>query len=467
MPAKLWYFLSLLWLLPSVALPQCGFNNDYLTDGTPFACPGTFTSFCVFGGEYLSVSVEEGNEYVFSTCNAFEFDSQLTLFDGSGTTVLDFNDDFCGVQSQIGWTATYTGVVNIVLDAFPCSDLPICMQLDIECSPSGATGNGCNTDVILCQNTAGPFFFGAPGPDVSTCLDWFSTSQFAYILLNITTSGPLNLLIDGNAASGFLDVAVFNIPDGVPACQAIQNNANQIGCNYALFSSGCNQFGTSFPCPSTVPSPLVLAGQTIMIVVEDWQNGPSSTFNLQLGPPPNAQSGPANPAISPLGPLCTSATAVQLNVSDAGGLWSGPGTTATGLFTASSAGIGVHTIHYSIGQPPCQASSSTIIQVVAQPEATASILEPWLCQGEQGVIQFTGTPGSTVQFTVNGGATQSIVLNDLGLASYSTTGLTSAAVIDILSITLPGPPPCSAASTQPNLNIMVGTLPETDPIIHD
>jgi hypothetical protein len=467
MVAPLRLCLALCLCAPLCALGQCAFNNDFITDATPPVCPGSFSSFCVWGGEYLSVSVVQGNEYTFSTCNSFAFDSQLTLYDASGSAVLDYNDDFCGLQSQIEWTATYTGVVNILLDAFPCIDLPLCMQLDVNCTPSGASGNGCNTDVILCQNSAGPFAFGTPGPAVSTCLDWFSTSQFAYILLNITTTGPLNLLIDGNSNLGFLDVAVFNIPDGIPACQAIQSTANQLGCNYADFSSGCNQFGTTFPCPSSVPSPIVSAGQTIMIVVEDWQNGPSSTFNLQLGPPPNAQSGPANPAIAQVGPFCATATPVQLNVSDAGGLWTGPGTSTTGLFTPSAAGVGVHLIQYSIGQPPCQATSSTTIQVVSQPTAAAVVADPWLCPGEQAAIAFTGTPGAQVQFTINRGSTQAVTLNSIGQATFTTSGLLAATVVDIVSVTLPGPPPCTVLSTQSNLNITVGAIPATTPIIND
>src|SRR5690606_27386405 len=129
---------------------------------------------------------------------------------------------------------------------------------------------------ICTPGTAGPFGFVNPGAAVSTCLDWFGPNT-GYILLNITSSGPLNMLINGNATTGFLDVAVFNIPNGVAPCTAIQNTANQIGCNYASASSGCNQFGTSFPCASSVPAPMVSAGQTLMIVVENW-SGSSSTF---------------------------------------------------------------------------------------------------------------------------------------------------------------------------------------------
>jgi hypothetical protein len=221
-------------------------------------------------------------------------------------------------------------------------------------------------------------------------LDWYGISQFAYILINVTTSGPLNLLIQGDVPFGFLDVAIFNIPNGIDPCDAIQDSANELGCNYAGFSSGCNQFGNNFPCLSSVPSPNVTAGQTLMIVVEDWQNGASSSFNLQLGPPPNAQSGTATATILPAGPFCLNAPTTQLTAVDMGGIWSGPGTTSDGQFSASVAGIGTHEIDYAIGQPPCVASGNTTITVLNTPQAQITLSDDAICVGETVLLSASG-----------------------------------------------------------------------------
>ena len=191
----------------------------------------------------------------------------------------------------------------------------------------------CNTNTSICTaGNVGPFTFVTPGPWVSTCLDFFGPNM-GYIILHITTSGPLNMLIDGNSSSGFLDVAVFNIPNGQSPCTAIQNTSNQIGCNYASASSGCNQFGTSFPCSSSVPAPMVTAGQEIVIVVENW-SGSSSSFTMQLAPG-GAQTGLPNPAITPAGPFCVTSGSTQLIAADMGGTWSGPGVSSSGVFKSS------------------------------------------------------------------------------------------------------------------------------------
>jgi hypothetical protein len=457
--------LFIFWSFSNL-MAQCGFDNFYFTDLTP-ACPGTFSSACVFGGEYVSVSVIQNNIYTFSTCGFIAFDTQITVYDEFATTVLAYNDDFCGVGSEVTWVASYTGVVYVLVDEYFCFDNAICAELSVTCNGEQGGGSGCNTDVILCQNTGGPFFFGPPGNPVSSCLDYLNISQFAYIMVNITTTGFLNLLIEGNATTGFLDVAVFNIPNGVDACVAIQDLNNEIGCNYAIAFSGCNQFGTTYPCPSSVPSPFVTAGQTIMIVVEDWQDGASTQFNLQLGPPPNAQSGPANASITPMGPFCITSPPIQLIAQDLGGEWTGSGTSASGIFDPTAAGLGTHPINYSIGQPPCQALGNTTVTVVNAPVASAAAVDVSICQGENGAVIFNGTPSSIVNYNINGGAMQSILLNASGTATLNTAALTAGFTVNLISVTIPGPPPCTSPIVQPPVFIDVNPAPVISPVYHD
>jgi hypothetical protein len=204
---------------------------------------------------------------------------------------------------------------------------------------------------------AGPFTFNAPGAPVSSCLDFWGPG-YAYIILYITQSGPLNMLIDGDASSGFLDVSVFKIPDNSDPCTAISDPINEISCNYASAASGCNQIGTAFACPSSVPSPNVLSGDRLMIVVENW-SGASANFTLQLGALPSAQSGPGNATIDPVTTIVHEQTPpFQLTAADNGGMWSGDGVSALGMFNPTAAGAGTHTITYVLGSGICQTSST-------------------------------------------------------------------------------------------------------------
>ncbi|MCE3278176.1 MAG: hypothetical protein K0S44_367 [Bacteroidetes bacterium] len=282
----------------------------------------------------------------------------------------------------------------------------------------------CSTNASICTpGVAGPFTFVNSGPEVSSCLDWMPQSTTAYIILHINTSGPLNMLIDGNNTAGYLDVAVFNIPQGQAPCAAIQNNANELGCNYASAYSGCNQFGNAFACGSSVPAPIVVAGQDLMIVVENWQDGFSSSstdFTLTLGPAPGAQTGSPNATvIGGTGPFCTTSPASQLIASDNGGTWSGPGTSASGMFNPGVAGPGTHTINYSIGVPPCNSTSTTTIIVNPPTALSISPSATSICSGQS--VTLTASGASSYSWAPGGQTTGAITVSPGGSTTYTVT----------------------------------------------
>lgn len=249
----------------------------------------------------------------------------------------------------------------------------------------------CNTNTSICNGSnAGPFTFVTPGSSVSTCLDWIGPNV-GYIILNISGSGNLNMLIDGNSNSGFIDVAVFNIPPGTAPCTAILSNSNQILCNYASSSSGCAQFGGQFGCPANIGTVPVTAGQQLMIVAENW-SGSSTSFTLQMATTPgSASAGLPDATINPVGNLCVSSAPVQLSAVSMGGTWSGTGVSATGMFNPATAGVGMHTITYSVGIAPCNATSTLNINVTADPVVNLVTNSP-ICVGES----LTIAPDSTV-----------------------------------------------------------------------
>ena len=220
----------------------------------------------------------------------------------------------------------------------------------------------CNTNTNLCQSSSGPFNFVSPGAQVSSCLDFFGP-DYGYVVLYITKSGPLELLIEGDASSGYLDVAIFDVPISEEPCDAILDMSNQISCNYASNSSGCNQIGNYFPCVSSISSPTVQAGDRLMIVVENW-SGSSSNFSLELAPLPAAQSGQANPSINiPSLSLNAGSDPYQMSAVDNGGIWSGFGISEDGLFDPSISGQGSFEIIYNIGFGPCEVSDTFMMVV--------------------------------------------------------------------------------------------------------
>ncbi|MFT4525653.1 MAG: hypothetical protein ACI85F_001808, partial [Bacteroidia bacterium] len=131
---------------------QCPNDNTFYLDLTPIGCPGSNSSTCVWGGEYVTVNVIAGNTYTFSTCGDPAFDTQITLYT-SGGAFLAFDDDGCGLQSTITWVATFTGIVNVLVDQFPCDYNFTCITLNIDCAGGGG---GCGGGPV-CTGPAADF----------------------------------------------------------------------------------------------------------------------------------------------------------------------------------------------------------------------------------------------------------------------------------------------------------------------
>ena len=63
-------------------------------------------------------------------------------------------------------------------------------------------------------------------------------------------------------------------------------------------------------------------------------------------------------SICPVQNVCISDAPIQLTAATPGGTWSGPGVSATGLFTPANAGVGSQTLTYTL---PCGSESTTIL----------------------------------------------------------------------------------------------------------
>ncbi len=62
--------------------------------------------------------------------------------------------------------------------------------------------------------------------------------------------------------------------------------------------------------------------------------------------------------ICPVSSLCVTASSVTLTAATAGGTWSGPGMSSNGTFNPATAGVGTHTITYTL---PCGSETTTIV----------------------------------------------------------------------------------------------------------
>lgn len=80
----------------------------------------------VSNGQYYVVNVTCGTTYYFSLCSnggAASWDTQITINQTNNTTQLAYNDDSsCGLQSELSWTATFSGTVHVLVSKFSCNN---------------------------------------------------------------------------------------------------------------------------------------------------------------------------------------------------------------------------------------------------------------------------------------------------------------------------------------------------------
>ena len=119
--------------------------------------PGTFSSTsadwvtvdtCLYAGDYAYYSVTAGQSYEWSLCSAdggsAPYDSQLTLWSEDGTTRYCYSDDYCiaDYDGKIAWTATFSGIVRLLVSEYLCADNNFCTTLVWRCA-------SCSADMVV------------------------------------------------------------------------------------------------------------------------------------------------------------------------------------------------------------------------------------------------------------------------------------------------------------------------------
>lgn len=147
----------------------------------------------VTNGNYYNVNVSCGSSYNFTFCSnggSASWDTQITLLNNAGTTTLAYNDDNCGLQSNVSYTATSTSTIRVLISLYSCNNgggntatlaynatiVPISPSFTISASSctqataaiTGSTGgtfsfNPVPSDGATINSTTGAISNGVPG----------------------------------------------------------------------------------------------------------------------------------------------------------------------------------------------------------------------------------------------------------------------------------------------------------------
>ena len=408
---KLLLFASIAISSLSIGFAQCICTNQYpLVTLTPTQS-WTNVDACNYAGEYAVINVTAGNIYEFSTCSIYgssaTYDTELTLLSNQ-QGLLAYNDDFCGTQSYISWTATYTGTVQIHLTEYyggsGCWTNLTCTNIRYKMTPGAITipaNNSCASATSLtptanCNLTSGTTTGATedPYPDPSCDLPgsyndvWYSFNSGAYTSLNLT----VNL---GTAA--LIGVEFYT------------------GCG--TLATGLSLNGTAGNCDfnTNAPNPTVITGLTPnttyrMRMFTNASYDSPGTFTLCLTTPP-----PPTVSVNSISICAGQSVTLTATPSTAGGtyLWSNGATTQSITVTPNA------TTSYSVTYTNNGSGSGSGTVTVNPAPTINGGQNQTVCQGTNVTLSATGG----VTYTWDNGISNGVPFVANTTTTYTVTGI--------------------------------------------
>ncbi|MBI5219718.1 MAG: gliding motility-associated C-terminal domain-containing protein [Bacteroidia bacterium] len=388
----LFYFIGVYFFCYNQIFGQCNNCNAQYPSATQSTTSATMTtiSTCMYGGEYAVCNVTAGQTYNWQTCGDTDFDTQLTLQQGTGCSGTDlvYNDDGCSLQSTITWTATFTGTVSVLVSQYNCVTNSTCMTLQWACTSCGGGGGGscpgapscstsppandnCNTPTPICE------FEGYCG---NTSTSYTAGDIPAGFCGSVENNSWLSFT--ASATSATLNIYVCNCTWGDGIQMEIYETNN---CN--AFTSHSNCWNPAIETNGTVTATGLTVGNDYLLMIDGfagddcdytisaasgiWQanaivtQSGTSTYSMCLGQSANLlasggtayswtpTTGLSNPNIA--NPVATPTTTTTYTCSVTGGNPLCPGTNTVSVTITVTPGL---TLTPSSTNPSCNGGSN-------------------------------------------------------------------------------------------------------------
>ncbi|MEA1874442.1 MAG: gliding motility-associated C-terminal domain-containing protein [Bacteroidota bacterium] len=412
-------FILLFWAI--TAQSQCSNCDSNYPSGTSSTTTSSLTtvSTCMYGGDYAYFSVTSGETYTWTTCGDSDFDTQLTLFSGSSCgTSLAYNDDDCGYQSTITWTATFSGTVTVLVSQYSCNSNSTCMTLQWACtSCGGGSSDNCEGALPFCTSDSYTFpaSTNVSGLGSVGCLG--STPNPAWYWMEIDQAGDIDIFISSGGDVDFIAWGPFNSLSEGCATDLMSNSG--VDCSYSTAATEtCNLTGTQ-------------SGEVYILLITNYANVVTNISFSQTGGSGTTNCGIIAPPISNNGPLCAGET-LQLSVSTpdptVSYAWTGPNGFTSSVMEPSipnvtTAYTGTYSLVITDGG---DVSDPVTTDVVINPNVTPTFnaVGPYCYGSSIPALPTTSTNGITGSWSpaINNTATTTYTFTpDVGQCALSTT----------------------------------------------
>lgn len=433
---SLWVFA--ICLTVPVGIKAQTYCNNPLGTITP---TGTWQTLTAPAHGYYTFTATVGCTYTFTMCGnggSYSGDPYLTLSSGPTSGGYTWNDDFCGLGSQVTWLSTVSGVVYLNVGTC-CSSMcgafsgirnvAYMVTCPTPAPPPAPTANA--------NPSCGPTFLNTMTPPAGITYYWQGTNPTGTSTAN-PTSATFPVTVSGtyyvraynpsntswSTTSSSIVVTVNALPAPPPAPTVVQTpacfstNLNPISgapTGVTYYWQGTLATGTSTANPATNPFTVTASGTYYVRARHSggcWSVADSAAVVILPAPAP--------PNVAANNPACIGQT-LRLSATGTGTsyVWSGPNgfTSVDSVATVNNVSIfngGIYSV-YAIAQG-CTATTAATINISVSPSPASPIASSNAPVCENGLLNLFATivPGASYQwvgpngFTAN---TQNATLN--------------------------------------------------------
>lgn len=267
----------------------------------------TFQTISVNAGQRYTFTAYASVTYIFTFCQgggSNSIDTQIEVCNQSGTTVYSYNDDHCGLGSEITWNCSTNGTYSIVIHQYSCNDGGAAAGTLAYETITPPNEQDCLGAIPLCFNTYNtttsysgtghylgeiPVYGGATYDDncPGNCLLNGEINDVWYTF-TVQTSGTVSFIITPNDSDDDYDWAVYNLTNA-ECVDIATNSALQVSCNFCGTAGSTGPSGASSDdcqhgnsCTNFNDDLDVVAGETYVVNVSNW-TATQSGYTISFG----------------------------------------------------------------------------------------------------------------------------------------------------------------------------------------
>ena len=422
-------FTFLLTLVAGAVMAQCGNNNTLVAGSLTPPGVGQNTKLTYNSGQYVLAYVQSGASYTVSTCGGGGgtpvydpwddewyspgYDTQLTVYNDATGAFIGYNDDYCGLQSTVSFTATFCGYVRILLHQYSCNGSGLPFEVTMTQNTAGTAQSYTLSAVssqtnVTCFGAANGTATIQPSGTTGTVRYSWSPSGGTAATATGLAPGTYTVTATDEACKGVIQTFTITEPSVLTASSSQTNatcNGVSNGTATAIPSGGTAPYTYSWSSGGgTNATATGLAPGTYVVTVTDAK-GCTTTASATITEPPVLTATASGGGTVVEGGTINLSTGTVIGATYT---WSGPNSFSSSLQNPSITNVttsmaGTYSVTYTVNGCTSTAGSTTVAvqEITAAPSLTTPANAATITTNTP-TYTGTATPNSTVRIYVDG-----------------------------------------------------------------